>query len=43
MELPQDLKNYEARRFYLFSPDEAGYILIAVLAVGLVFERIGVL
>lgn len=41
MELPHDLRDYEAPRFYLFSEEEAGYILAALLALAFLADRLG--
>lgn len=41
MALPDDLKHYESPRFYLFSEEEAGVILAAILALALLADRLG--
>lgn len=41
--LPHDLKNYEAPRFNLFTSEEAGYLLLALFALALILERLGVI
>jgi hypothetical protein len=40
MNLPEDLKNFEADQFQLIKPEDAGIALLLILAIGMLLDVI---